>query len=294
MNRRLLPLLGPVVGVALVLTLGLLLWAREAREPSRASPSRLSLPSARVASLSPAITDTIVALGEQARLVAISDYCSGTDRPRVGTIISPRFERLASERPDLILATRVAGSPDAQLERLAPLLALPWLTLEEVTSSVRQVGQAVNQTASAEQLAERMQRELQPHAAADAPRVLLLMGPINEDRVGYFYIRDDSLHGRLITASGYRNAMGTQPPAGQPRLSVEELLRVDPDAVLVLQETPAQGGPPLARLTPLRAVKNGRTAVLSRPRVLSMGPAVLEVRRAVEASLDRLLSEKAP
>ena len=248
----------------------------------------------RIASLSPAITDTVVALGAESSLVLVSDYCHTTDLPRAGTIFTPHFERIASTRPDLIIATQVQGSPDQALERLAPLLSLPWLSLDDVVSSTRKVGQAVQRAREADLLAQRLTRELGAKAPQGAPRVLALMGPANEDRVGYYYIKDTSLHGRLLTASGYQNAMTTAPTLGQPHLSVEQVLRVNPDAILVLQDAPATGPLPLSGLSPLDAVRNRRVRVLSRPGILSMGPEILDIRRLVQETLDPLFRETKP
>src|SRR5690606_18381770 len=167
-----------------------------------ASPARAQATVRRIASLSPAITDTIVALGAEPTLVLVSDYCQLTQLPRGGTIISPRFERLASVQPDLIVATHFAGSPEADLERVAPLLSLRWLTLDEVVHSIRKLGAAVARQPQADALARRMERELAPRDTPDAPRVLLLLGPLGEERIGYFFVRNESLHGRLLTASG--------------------------------------------------------------------------------------------
>lgn len=295
MKRRPLLLLLLALGLpALSAALALYVARGRSSTPTHAaaaSPARAQATLRRIASLSPAITDTIVALGAEPTLVLVSDYCQLTQLPRGGTIISPRFERLASVQPDLIVATHFAGSPEADLERVAPLLSLRWLTLDEVVHSIRKLGAAVARQPQADALARRMERELAPRDTPDAPRVLLLLGPLGEERIGYFFVRNESLHGRLLTASGYRNAMGTQPHPGQPHLSVEQLLRVDPDVVLVLQESPAGGRPPLAGLTPLSAVRHARTGVLVKPGILSMGPDLLENRRAVAEALARLVEE---
>lgn len=284
MNRRLLLLLALAGVLAGALYLG-------SRSATAGRPHGSATRAQRVASLSPAITDTIVALDARSALVLVSDYCRISDLARAGTILTPHFERIASAKPDLIIATEVRGSPDRALQRLAPLLSLPWLTLDEVVDSTRKLGHVLQRERQADLLAQRLARELAVNARADAPRVLLLMGPTTEERVGYFYIRDASLHGRLLTASGYRNAIVDTPSLGQPHLSVEQVLRVDPDAVLVLQEAPASGPPPLSALSPLKAVQTKRTLVLSRPGILNMGPDILEIRRLVQETLDRLFRE---
>jgi len=260
----------------------------------KAQTEDVSRQSERVVSLSPAITDTILALHAQSALALVSDYCRSVERPHAGSVFSPNFERIAGVRPTLILASRVDGVAEEPLRRLGPFVSLPWTTLDEVVNSTRQLGGLLHHVPEANALATRLETELGREAPADAPRVLVLMGPATEDRAGYYYIKHDSLHGRLLSASGYRNAMGSGPTKGQPHLSVEQLLRIDPDAILVLQEAKVTGPPPLANLLPLRAVKARRTTALARVGSLSMGPDVLEIRPLVQAALDRLFRESPP
>lgn len=281
MKRRLL-----LLGVALSLLGG--------AACSKAPTEDVSKQAERVVSLSPAVTDTILALHAESALVLVSDYCRSVERPPAGTVFSPNFERIAGVRPTLILASRVDGVAEEPLRRIGPFVSLPWTTLSEVVRSTRQLGSLLHYEPEANALAERLETELGREAPPGAPRVLVLMGPANEDRAGYYYIKHDSLHGRLLSASGYRNAMGNGPTEGQPHLSVEQLLRVDPDAILVLQEAPVTGPPPLTNLLPLRAVKARRTTALARVGSLSMGPDVLKIRPLVQAALDRLFRESPP
>ena len=62
----------------------------------------------RILSLSPAVTETLLALGLGQQVVAVTDYChepaAVEDLPRVGTIFAPRYEAVAAARPTIILA----------------------------------------------------------------------------------------------------------------------------------------------------------------------------------------------
>lgn len=304
---------GSVKRVFLVLLIGVLavgfswwLTARSGAERSdtqRAATvrsdasARVPAPSAssqqRVVSLSPAITDTVVALGAQESLVLVSDYCTYAGVPRAGTALTPRFEAIAAARPTLIVATEVGGSRARELTTLGPFVELTWLTLSDVARSIRTLGELLKRAPEANELAARLERELGREAPPGAPRVLLVMGSASEARAGVWYIREDSLHGRLLPASGYRNAIAGPPRSGRPHLDVEGLLRTDPDAVLVLLDRDRVGPEDLAALLslhPLRAVQGGRVAGLARPGILSMGPNVLTSRALVQAELDRLFS----
>jgi ABC-type Fe3+-hydroxamate transport system substrate-binding protein len=102
------------------------------------------------------------------------------------------------------------------------------------------------------------------------------------------FIRRNSLHGAALAAAGGRNAVD-EDVLGVPRLGLERLLRVDPDVLIVLSlqgedESVLQ---PWRRLTPMRAVRDGRIAVVP-TRALTNGPSVLDLKDRLAAVLTRL------
>jgi ABC-type Fe3+-hydroxamate transport system substrate-binding protein len=67
---------------------------------------------------------------------------------------------------------------------------------------------------------------------------------------------------------------------GLPRLSVERLFAIDPDAIFLLTEPGRPADEYLApwrALTPLRAVASGHVAVVETPEGLVQGPLVLHL-----------------
>lgn len=64
-------------------------------------------PARRIVSLSPAVTESLLALGVGDRLVGVSSLCvlpEGRALPRVGTMVSTSFEAIAALRPDALVA----------------------------------------------------------------------------------------------------------------------------------------------------------------------------------------------
>lgn len=251
---------------------------------------------ARLVSLSPAITETIVDLGAGDALVGISDYCRHVERPRVGSAITPNLEAIASLQPTLIISTQVAGSQLTDLGRLGSTLDLPWLSLEEVVSSTRKLGEAIGHRTQGDALAERLSSELERQAPSEAPRVLLLIGSGDQLGSQLWYIRPESLHGKVLEAAGYRNAA----PAGRegpPNLSFEGVLKLQPDAVVVLRNEKKDAAvearilQELKKLTPLQAVKNELVGILSREGSLGVGPRILELPPELKTKLDGLFSD---
>ncbi len=266
------------------------------KEPAPRSAAEMRAPTEstrRYASLSPAITETLVALGASQDLVAVSDFDAPSALPRVGTVLSPNFEKLAQAEPTLILATETQSARITELARIAPTHEIPWLSLDQVASGVEQLGKLTGQAQAGEALSQRLRAELAPTEVETAPRVLLVIGGSDLESGSLFFIRQRSLHGALLGALGYRHAIEDD-PQGPPRLSFEQLLQVDPDAIVVLRpETPdpereARLVAPLTRLTPLSANREHRIAVLAREGLLTMGPAVLESKRALGEVLARL------
>ena len=249
---------------------------------------------ARLVSLTPAITETVLSIGGAARLVAVSDYCklpNGMQLPRVGSSLTPNYEAIAGLRPSLILSDDSASSKHVELSAIARCEVLPWLGLSEVLKSTRRLGALVEQGAAAEALAQRLQARLGRRPAADAPRVLLLLGYDPDRPAELWFIKQNSLHGAALAAAGARNAVDHDVP-GLPRLGVEQLLALDPDQVLILPppgaslEAKRRIATAFSALAPLRAVKENRVGIVNGSQ--SVGPSILELVDSLASMLARM------
>lgn len=255
-------------------------------------------PGPRLASLSPALTETLIHLEAVDLLVARSEFCTPGEvqhLPSAGSSLTPELERLATLRPSAILIDGSAGSKSAELERLAPVERLPWLTISEVAASTRRLGQLADKAAPANALAAELEQTLREAAPKEGPEVLAVMGGTSPGEGEIWYIRSDSLHGAVLHAAGARNAI-PDPPSGPPSISLEALIALDPPAILILDgtgdpakaQTHQQGW---ARLTTLRAVREGRIAVVSDPEILATGPAILRSVKRVREAVRELAAE---
>lgn len=223
------------------------------------------------------------ALGAEALLVGISDYCEprkSQDLRRTGTALTPNYEVIAELSPDVILTSEVKGAQLGPLKKLAKTEQLPWLSLSEWTDSVLTMGRILGKESAAEELRRKISSTLEVSAPPNAPRVLLALdyGDTGSDET--WFIRDNSIHGAVLRAAGAQNAV-TGAVLGHPQLSPERLLELDPDAIVVLTSRPsrtsAQVRSHFSKWAPLKAVKNGRVSALSVPGALTVGPSVLEL-----------------
>jgi iron complex transport system substrate-binding protein len=283
---------------SLVASLGALLFSAGAavglsrlapKQPQKTGPGRF-------VSLTPAITETVVALGAVTQLIGVSNYCKlprGLELPRLGSSLTPSFEAIAGLRPSLILSDGSAAAKHEELSAIAKCEVLPWLTLKEVVESVRRLGGILNQQLAGDNLSQKLETRLAHEAPPDAPRVLLLLGYAPDRPAELWFIRRNSLHGAALSSAGARNAVAHD-VAGLPRLSVEELLGIDPDQVLIMPspgstlEQRRQMLKAFSALAPLRAVKESRIGVLNDRATQSLGPSILDLVDSLAEMLKKM------
>lgn len=250
---------------------------------------------ARIVSLSPALTETLFAIGAGDRVVGVSDYCrypQGVEKlAKAGTSITPNYEAIVSLAPTLIVTEAAVNSRPQSLERLAPTATLPWLTLNDVVDSTRKLGKLTGQVEAAEALASALSRRLSVEPPNDAPRVLLVLGYQGERLDEVWFIRRNSVHGAALRAAGGRNAVAKD-VWGQPRLSLEQVIALDADMVIVLLNDSDQQTERVARqwqqIEPLTAVRRGKLRVVVAPEAFSNGPRILKLADRLQAAIDSM------
>lgn len=126
------------------------------------------MPSLRVVSLCPSITETIVAIGGLKLLAGVTRYCTRPKGmlwglPRVGGTKSPDVARILDLKPDLVFANAEENRrEDVEALRAAGIevdVTLP-KTVAEVPDTVRRLGNRLETMDQAEPLAARIEREI--------------------------------------------------------------------------------------------------------------------------------------
>jgi len=253
----------------------------------------------RIVSLSPAITETLEAIGAGDRLVGRSDYCDFPPRvlglPPMGTSLKPVPESVARVSPDLILMEGSKDAPPSNLQAIAPTKTLPWLTLSEVTQSIRTLGQLTNTEVAADQLAMELAGKLDVPAAKVGPRLLLVLDMPKGNNI--WYIQKNSLHGRAVHAIGWRNAVDDS-EQGPPSMSFERLIEIDPELIIVMiardrvSDVERQAHVDVFEQFPmLRAVKEGHVGTIVGSSHFRPGPRILDFIEVLRTEVARLTTE---
>ena len=233
-------------------------------------------PIQRIASLAPSLTQSVVLLGAQEKLVAISRFDEAPSLqhlPRAGGFSDVALETLLRLRPDVVLAQKAPGNETA-LRRLATqgifVLAFSLTTTKDVCEAMALLGDLLQAQDKAQQWLvsfENLRQKLRAAAPQKRPRVLLLIGLSPTIAAGPGSFADE-----LIWEAGGENVV-PRAPTPYPVVSLEMLLRQKPDVVIDAAEI-HEGKNQLQNLPGLREAR-----WISAPDkgLLQPGPALLPV-----------------
>lgn len=206
----------------------------------------------RVVTLSPDLTETIYALGLEDKLAGDTNYCDTPPaaklKPHIGTAQNPSLEAIAALRPDLILASTSINRRET-VDGLARLGLAVYATNPHTVRGV---------LASIENVATVMGAATQGHALASQLRARLeaLHMRLNELPLAhvFFVVWQDP----LITIGQNTFIADALKWAGAesviiadqnwPRISFEEVVRVQPDYIVFISNHSGDSGKLLSEL----------------------------------------------
>lgn len=246
----------------------------------------LESPPSRIVSVVPSITESILALDAGHALVARTRFDRQpelTRLPSVGGALDPNLEAVVHLRPDLFIF--FAGLGRASMVKRVESFGIPVYradvqTLDDFRSHLRRLGVLLGIQPRSGALLKSFNRTLDcvARAAAGRPPVdvyySLWHRPPQTAGAGTFI-------DELLTLAGGRNVMADAPGAW-PQVSLEELVRRDPDALVIAShdssaaEMPWLSGPGWRDLT---AVREGRYLVVDGDLFNRPGPRVTEAAR---------------
>lgn len=284
-------------GFRVVFCLFLLLGCGGREESSRAVRDDLgrevSLPPrvTRVVTLAPNLTEIVFAVGAGERVVGTDDFsndpAAAMGLPKVGGL-QPNVEKIASLRPDLVLATTNGNHPNLAPALAAvsiPLFVVKTDRLDEIASAGERLGALLNGSRPREFVRDlRDGIERQKRTRARSPRILFAVYADPLYVAGRDTFSDD-----LFVLTGARNAVEAK---GWPQYSLEALLADAPDIIIhpaksVTREQIQQlfaRTPELARKVTIETVDEDR---FTRP-----GPRVVIAAEELNAIIDRWESKR--
>lgn len=195
---------------------------------------------ARIVSTSPSITETLFALGLGERVVGVSNYCrfppEARALPKVGTFLRPDPELIARLSPSLVVVHAGPNTTRQQLSKLRiPFVTVDRGTLRSVFSTIGAIGTSagVPERAAAlvASLEARLSRIRADVSARKLQKVLIIMGRRAGTLTDLIAVGPGSYLHDLIGIAGGVNVLA-QSSLDYPRLSMESIIRLDPDVII--------------------------------------------------------------
>jgi ABC-type Fe3+-hydroxamate transport system substrate-binding protein len=217
---------------------------------------------ARIVSLNPATTELLFAIGAGQRVVGRTSWDLWPVEARqvkdLGPGIRPNVEAVLAVRPDLAILYASEDNRDAARRLRAtgvPTVAYRLDRIADFARVTRALGALTGDTARARRTVDSVQATLERvrRATASLPRPTVFW-PLWESPL--LSVGGGSFLNELLTISGGRNVFESLPQPS-PTVTFEELVRRDPDVVLVgaTQRERILANP---RWRTLRAVRGGR------------------------------------
>ena len=202
------------------------------------------------ASLSPAITSTIVALGAGGDLVGRTPWCA-SDAPVVGSLLDLDAEALVTANPCVIVVQPPAQGIDGSLEQVAARMgasihAWPLATLSDIRSMVRELPAALEPgndqlVARASDLLAAMDRACAPLPWDPSRTVLLVQA--GDGRLAF---GPQTYLGEFLSACRVPNALAA---GAWQTLGMEDMVTIKPAVVVMVGSAPSPWTQELARRT---------------------------------------------
>jgi iron complex transport system substrate-binding protein len=196
----------------------------------------------RVVSLSPAITEIVFALGAGDRLVGGTDFddypAEAPALPDVATYQGVLMEQLVALDPDLVLASGMGLTPDADIARMRelgyPVVTTYATSVDDVMTDIALIGTALGEDASA------AATTLTADMAADLDHIATLAAATGTDPRTFYETGDQpELYGVApgsFAADIVERAGGEAITTGDPNvwsMPLEQLVAADPEVILL-------------------------------------------------------------
>lgn len=255
------------------------------------TPSReVASGEARIVSISPAMTESLFALGAGEHVVGVSRYCdypeAATRLPRVGGFLDPSLESILALRPTLVVGHRSPSNRGVVLALTNAGITTYFPEgerLASISQTLRKLGDHTQTRTQASALVERIDADLSAISAKaedlSHPRVLLLYGLRPLTGAGPNTFADELLH-----IAGARNVLERAAPYST--IGDEQLIALSPDVIVISDM--GEGSLDMLyaeRFATVPAVKNRRIVRVNDPRVMRPGPRIAEGARILAMAI---------
>jgi len=254
----------------------------------------------RIVSLIPAVTEMIFAMGDGARVAAVSNYdhfpAEVASLPRVGGLLDPSVERILAIKPDLVIVYATQRELIERLDRAGiSYFSYQHKALPDIMTTIRAIGTRIGSSSQADAVASGMERSLGEirTKAAGLPRPATLLvferDPASLRNVfasgGYGFLHD------MLEIAGGRNVFADIKKQAV-QASTEMLIAGKPDVIIELLYGDSLKNANIATelrawdvLASVPAVRAHRVLALTGDEFVVPGPRVVDATRKLARAI---------
>ncbi len=198
----------------------------------------------RIICAAPNVVEIVYALGEEDRVVGVSDYTNyppeAKSKERIGGVFNPNLERILALRPDLMI---VQGAMEKHTDfcqrRGIPVLRVDAENLSSIEEGIRRIGSALGCPEKAEAVTSDIEGRLESirrrvAAQSRRPKVFLSMSRRPGSLTGLFTVNRHSFIHEMLRVAGGENIF-EDALTRYPQISKESLITRAPEVILELQ-----------------------------------------------------------
>ena len=191
----------------------------------------------RVVSLAPNLTETIYALGLDAKLAGDTTYCdippAAKEKPHIGSAQEPSLEAIIALHPDLVLATTSinrAQTADALLKIGVPVYTSDPHTVTGILNSIATMADLMGASEQGAKVVAELQQRLDTlHAALQDRPMAHLLFVVWEDPL--ISIGQNTFIADALRWAGAESIIVTN--QNWPQVSMEEVVRLQPEFIVL-------------------------------------------------------------
>lgn len=200
----------------------------------------------RIVSTAPSVTETLFALGVGDRVVGVSQFCNYPDEvqklPKVGSYVKPDVEAIARLAPDLVILQQNSSELNERLSALhIKFIQVPNRTLEDVFTDVQLIGNASGVPDRSPALIAQIKGSLDAiqlkAKSMPSPRVVVIVDRQQGTLNNLIAVGPDNYVNQVLEIAGGTNVLAKPGVPQYPHISLETVLRENPDVIIDLSGT---------------------------------------------------------
>ncbi|OLF16135.1 ABC transporter substrate-binding protein [Actinophytocola xanthii] len=264
--------------------------------PAEGEPVTIEERPERIVSLSASNTETLFAIGAGEQVVAVDDQSTYPEEaPRTDLSgLTPNVEAVVGYDPDLVVLSDDANNLVASLTQLdRDVLIVPAAaTLDDLYEGMELLGEATGHAEEAGDVAERVRGDLEK-VVADTPKPDEPLSYYHELDTTFYSATSKTFIGQVYGLFGLTNIAdpADKDAGGYPQLSVEHILRSDPDLIFLADVNCCGQNARTVAARPgwnaLTAVREGNVVELDDDLASRWGPRVVDLAESVAEAVTK-------